>query len=461
MARSLIQRLAAAGWVCIALLGMPGCGGGEEKQPEKLSQVTIDTTPESGAAITVDGLARGVSPLLLEDLAPGFYEIIAKKDNFVDGYERIEVKGGAPEAFTLAIEPFVGYLSVDSKPDGAEVHVDGTLIGKTPIIQKALRVGKHTYEVKLENHYPESGELTIERNYKYDKLHTLKPMEGTINVLSRPTGASIYINNELQAKTTPNKFVLPPGTYLIAAWAKGYIQGEQKVVLEANKVEEVNLVLKEGDVPPGMVVIPGGEFVWGADGRAPDEAPKRKENLKTFYIDKYEVTNAQFKEVFPDYEFPKGLELHPATGVTWNRALKYAETVGKRLPTEAEWEKAARGTDGREYPWGDEFHVEYCNSVEAGLGTTTRVGQRLEGASIYGVMDMSGNVSEWVFDWYDRYPGNRDVAKDYGQVFRVLRGGNYTTEKFDVRCARRAFDKVDTAKPVYGFRCAKDAEQGK
>jgi formylglycine-generating enzyme required for sulfatase activity len=339
--------------------------------------------------------------------------------------------------------------------------VDGESLGKTPIIQKALRVGKHTYEVNLANHYPITEEISIEREYKYDKKYELKPMESTVTVTSRPTGATIYINNELQGLATPAKFTLLPGTYLIGTWSKGYVQEEQKVVLEPNKVTDLNFVMKEGNVPQGMVLIPAGEFVWGADGRSPDESPRRKENLKAFYIDKYEVTNAQFKEVFPEHTFRKGLELHPVAGISWNQAIKYAQLVGKRLPTEAEWEKAARSTDGREYPWGDEFNASNCNSLESQLGATTRVGERLEGASAYGVMDMAGNVAEWTFDWYDRYPGNRDVAKDYGQVYRVVRGGGFTSEKFDVRCARRHFDKVDVSKPDYGLRCAKDVEEAK
>ena len=466
MAHSRRWQLARRAWGCtvsvvaLAALLAAGCGGGD-KEPAALSDVTIDTTPESGAAVTIDGLARGVSPLTLTDLAPGFYEIIAKKDKFTDAYERIQVKGGAPERFEITIEPFVGYLTIDSNPDGADVLLNGEVVGKTPIIQKSLRVGKHTYEVKLANHYPESGEVDIERNYKYEKNHTLKPIEGAINVVSRPTGGLIHINNELQAQTTPAKFTLAAGTYLVAVWAQGYVQEEQKVVVEANQTHEISLNLKEGNIPQGMVLIPAGEFVWGAEGRAPDEAPRRKQELKAFYIDKYEVTNQQFKEVFPEYEFTKGQELYPATGVSWNQAMKYAQMVGKRLPTEAEWEKAARGTDGREFPWGDAFEAFRCNSLEAQLEMTTRVGQRLEGASPFGVMDMAGNVAEWTFDWYDRYPGNRDVAKDYGQVYRVLRGGGFSSEKFDVRCARRAFDKVDSAKPSYGFRCAKDAEEGK
>lgn len=450
--RWLVQGAAVCLCACLA-----ACGG--EKQPTAVSQVIINSTPESDAEITVDGIPRGKTPASMSDLTPGPHEVIVKKERHEDAYQTIEVKGdGTAEQFTIELVPFVGYISVDTVPDGAEVYVNGELAGYAPIIQKALPVGKHTIEAKLANHLPATEEIEVERSYNYKKEYTLHAMEGTISVTSRPTGALIYLNNEQQSQTSPAKFTLPSGTYLVGVWAKGFVQEEKLVELEPNGSHEVDLVMKEGNVPHGMILIPEGEFVWGAKSRSPDETPRRTEKLKSYYIDKYEVTNAQFKEVFPEYTFPKGQELFPATGVSWNQAMKYAQAVGKRLPSEAEWEKAARGTDGREYPWGDQFDKSKCNSLESGLDAPVRVGARLHGASIYGAMDMAGNVAEWTFDWYDRYPGNLDVAKDYGQVYRVLRGGSYKSEMFDVRCARRHFDKVDAKKPEYGFRCAKDVE---
>lgn len=448
------------GALVIAISGLiTGCGGGDGAKAHP--PVTIDSTPESGASISINGEPKGTTPYTATDLAPGFYEVIVKKETFKDGYEQIQIKGDAPATFSIPLEPYVGYLSVETKPDGAEVFLDGTSLGTTPIIQKGVPVGNHTYEVKLADYYELSETLEVQRDYKYDKRHDLKPIESTINISSRPTGAHIYINNELQSEVTPHKFTLPAGTYLIGTWSTGYVQEEQKIVLAPNRNETFEFIMKAGDVPQGMVLVPAGPFIWGADGRAPDESPKRTHDLPAYYIDKYEVTNAQFKEVFPEFTFPKGRELHPASGITWSQAMKYAQLVGKRLPTEAEWEKAARGTDGRDFPWGDTFFTTHCNSLEAKVDRTVRVGERLEGGSPYGLMDMAGNVAEWTFDWYEQYPGNRDVTKDYGQVYRVLRGGSYKSEKFDVRCARRLFDKMDVSKPEYGFRCAKDVEARK
>ena len=182
--------------------------------------------------------------------------------------------------------------------------------------------------------------------------------------------------------------------------------------------------------------------------------------MPAFYIDKYEVTNAEFKEVFPEHEFPEGRENYPVTGVSWNLAVDYAKAVGKRLPSEVEWEKAARGPDGLEFPWGNEFDEALCNTAASKHNGPAERGEYIEGVSPYGCVDMAGNVYEWTQDWYQAYDGNQFVTKDYGQIFRVLRGGSYDSERFDVRCAKRHFDKVSSTREDYGFRCAVSARSG-
>jgi len=426
----------------------------EPKQPNK---VIIDSAPEQGALVLVGGLDRGPTPVTVEGLEPGPYEVVLKRDRYKRTIENITVKGDPQERFTVKMEPLVGYLSLESVPTGADVYVDGEKAGTTPLANRPLQVGDHAYELRLENYYPISATFTVEDNFKHEFKHEFKAMEAELNVFSRPTGAQVWLDNMIQSQTTPAKFKLKPGTYLVTVYTPNFIEQEQIVTLETNETETVQLKMDPGAVPQGMVLVPGGEFAMGNDDRAPDERPRRMVNVKAFYMDKFEVTNQEFKKVFPDHEFNDGEESFPAADVSWTEAMKYAQTVGKRLPTEAEWEKAARGTDAREYPWGADWAANLANTKERDVNRPIRVGELFNGTAACKSVDMAGNVYEWVQDWYEAYPGNPVVTKDYGQIFRVLRGGSFMTGKFEARCAARHFDRMDASRKDYGLRCAMDA----
>lgn len=236
----------------------------------------------------------------------------------------------------------------------------------------------------------------------------------------------------------------------------------------------------------GMVLIPAGEFTMGSDKSDPappkgfvmlkprylDERPAHKVNVPTFWIDAYEVTNAQYlefvqqtKRASPAFwkkgSYPFGTGEHPVTQVTWADARDYCQWKGKRLPTEAEWEKAARGPDGREFPWGNEFDAKKANtglSTQQGL---TPVGSFAAGKSPYGVYDMVGNVWEWVEDWYQPYPGSAYTSDYFGERMKVIRGGGWEGTHHDsphqYRAAYRFFAPPNLPLGDGGFRCAKDA----
>ena len=236
-----------------------------------------------------------------------------------------------------------------------------------------------------------------------------------------------------------------------------------------------------GDEPNEMVLIPAGPFIRGTDHRLPDEGPQHVMDLPAFWIDRYEVTNLQYKKFidatgrrsprhFRNRTFPEGKADHPVTYVSWDDAKAYCEWAGKRLPTDAEWEKAARGTDGREYPWGDEFDIEKANMplrwAELGqFGDTTPVGAFEGGVSPYGVYDMTGNVWEWTASWYQPYPGNTTPSESYGTRYKTLKGGSWFDCSF-YKCGisapvyNRSFFAKRTRNDSFGFRCAKDAEPG-
>ncbi|MDP6778807.1 MAG: flagellar motor switch protein FliG [Candidatus Latescibacteria bacterium] len=223
---------------------------------------------------------------------------------------------------------------------------------------------------------------------------------------------------------------------------------------------------------PDMVLVHAGEFTMGDDGpRAePDERPRHTVLLHSYWIDRVPVTNAAYKAFVdatghrePPYwiEGAHKPELadHPVTCVSWHDAMAYVEWAGKRLPTEAEWEKAARGTAGQTYPWGDAYRKDYVNSSND-YGGTTPVETFPQGASPYGVLDICGNVHEWCADWYyDEYykisPIDNPTGPQGGQ-YHVLRGGYYGENRKGVRCAARHYAPPPNMQDHIGFRCVKD-----
>jgi formylglycine-generating enzyme required for sulfatase activity len=235
-----------------------------------------------------------------------------------------------------------------------------------------------------------------------------------------------------------------------------------------------------GKDPSPMAYIPAGKFTRGTNNRLPDEGPQYTAETKAFWIDKYEVTNLQYKQFidatnrkspahFRNRTYPEGKVDHPVVFVSWYDAYDYCKWAGKRLPTDIEWEKAARGSaDDRDYPWGDDFDVNKLNSPVRWKalnmeGDTTPVGSFEGGKSPYGVYDMAGNVWEWTDSWYTQYPGNKWPSENYGQLYKVLKGGSWWDCSY-YQCGvsapvfNRSYFKQNVKNSSFGFRCAKDAE---
>ncbi len=285
--------------------------------------------------------------------------------------------------------------------------------------------------------------------------------------------------------------------------------------------------------PDGMVLVPAGEFVMGSDEvdtegkqeefgfREPmymDEHPRHKASVDAFYIDRYEVTNGEYKRfvlatgveppppwiqngynasehrlsrfdsetlrrVAADYfqldmdtskmekaelvaelmKLQAGRDQLPVTAVNWYDAASYCRWRGKRLPSEAEWEKAARGPDGYRYPWGDGWDPAKANVGDNDTGVTVSPGSYPQDKSVYGVFDLGGNVSEWVNDWYQGYPGADYESELYGDdIYKVVKGGgagvgHYALSYF-YRSARRGQADPLTLSVDVGFRCAMSGE---
>ncbi len=221
-----------------------------------------------------------------------------------------------------------------------------------------------------------------------------------------------------------------------------------------------------------MVLVSAGHFLMGsADGEV-DELPPHQVNLPAFYIDKLEVTHGQYQKFLaatgykPPIDWkggvmPAKLANYPVVNVTFEDASAYAKWAGKRLPTEAEWEKAARGTDGRTYVWGNSPEGKTTASGAAGKERVQPVGSFADDRSPYGALDMTGNVWEWTSDWYDAYSGNDSLEIAYGKKYRVIRGGgaiDYYGAVSTRRCADRARSVPYGTYDALGFRCVMDVK---
>jgi formylglycine-generating enzyme required for sulfatase activity len=293
---------------------------------------------------------------------------------------------------------------------------------------------------------------------------------------------------------TVSKKSITPTVPAVASTIEETSSAESTSIPEATIAPEMTpspQLISSGD--DKMALIPAGEFTMGRSAKDEftgcqevsqdcqlsafmDEEPVHRVVLDAFAIDKNEVTNALYKDcedqgvcappqesnsnTQASYYGNSEFDNYPVIYVSWDQAKTYCEWRGARLPTEAEWEKAARGTDGRTYPWGEKIDETFVN-FNYSIGDTTAVGSYENGKSPYGVYDMAGNVWEWVADWYsDTYYGRSPAENPPGPAsgeMRVLRGGSWGLVGVSVSTSYRYARDPAESSPDLGFRCAKDA----
>jgi formylglycine-generating enzyme required for sulfatase activity len=229
-----------------------------------------------------------------------------------------------------------------------------------------------------------------------------------------------------------------------------------------------------------VVHIPAGEFTMGHNGNY-DTLPVRRISLPAFSIDKYEVTNKRYKRFIDatGYKVPwsqdpaaaayawdwqqrthrAGKGDDPVVLVSWEDARNFCAWAGKRLPTEAEWEKAARGANGKPYPWDGDWSAGKANTAESGLKQTAPCGAFKEDVSEYGVHDMAGNVAEWVEEWFAPYPNNPMISYEEREKYRVLRGGSWDYAHSIANGYHRQYALPQSQMTAIGFRCVRAADE--
>ena len=342
----------------------------------------------------------------------------------------------------------VATLTVTSTPSGATVYVDGMQIGKTPLQGHQIDTGvRRVKQIKvglsLSGYSDRTTQLTLkggqEKVWQVGRLEKMASPIAMLTITSTPSGATVYVDGEQIGKTPLQRYEIDTGVARekqveVGLELSGYksrvvqltLKGDQNTPWEVH-LEKMSQIQKatvpSGAVPEGMVLIPAGEFRMGSNNSNSSEKPVHTVYVDAFYMDIYEVTNAQYKR-FVDANpqcgkdripssyhagnylkhwngnsYPRGKGNHPVSYVSWYGAMAYARWAGKRLPTEAEWEKAARGgLEGKKYPWGDSIDSSKANYGQ-NVGNTIAVG--IYPSNQYGLYDMTGNVWEWCLDAYN------------------------------------------------------------
>jgi len=320
------------------------------------------------------------------------------------------------------------------------------------------------------------------------------------------TQVNVQIDGEQKGTASPGSPLslrnLSTGTVMVRLEAEGYQPMEKSVTIQRGQWTQEVFELQRERVariepppepkpvkpatPEGMVEIPGGEFMAGLEPYkgfeecqkyynkckrvwSSDEGPVHTVSLRTFFMDKYEVTQGEFDRVMGKNPSKFKGSNKPVEQVNWYEAKQYCERVGKRLPTEAEWEKAAKGGGDTLYPWGNQFDgrkANFCDrnckfdhkrsEFDDGYATTAPVGSYP--ANGYGLYDMAGNVTEWVNDWYDKgayrtASRNNPMGPSSGK-YKVLRGGSWYYPPYYTRTAYRIRYDPTLRTYIYGFRCA-------
>jgi serine/threonine-protein kinase len=235
--------------------------------------------------------------------------------------------------------------------------------------------------------------------------------------------------------------------------------------------ENVNRAKADPSPPSGMVYVRGGNFMMGTNNGDAYEGPAHSITVKPFFIDVYEVSCGEYERFvnsaphppprgWENEKCPPGMALKPVCNVTWYDAMAYAEWAGKRLPTEEEWEFAARGTDGRAYPWGEQWNERMANAGGGSTGGIANVGT-FKGASPSGAYDMVGNVWEWTNSDLKPYPGGQLQGAPSGEL-KVIRGGSWKEGPEQATTTYRGYLFARTSRDysATGFRCVKDVSPG-
>jgi len=370
-------------------------------------------------------------------------------------------------------------LSITTTPPAAAVCLDDSAIGTTPITGYRANTGRVALRIqKPPNYFTLDTTVVLVKGGEAKFAFKLKPVLAAVTIQVSPADAEVILDGESLTPAQLRKRPLSLETHSLNLSRPGYepLQTQFRVTVR-------DTTLRYTLAPEGMAFIPGGTFLMGSK-EYENERPEHQVYVDAFYMDKYEMTVAQYQRFLKatgrqepyDWNYSDNWRKQlrypnqPVVYVNWEDANAYALWLGKRLPTEAEWEYAARGgntgLDGKpkyQYPWGNEASANRANFDADGNRRSDWERYLQDVGSFspngYGLYNMAGNVSEWCADWYGYYDQNSPSRNPKGPSkgpSRVLRGGAWNHKADDLRCANRYFNLPFVEQYNVGFRCARD-----
>jgi serine/threonine protein kinase/formylglycine-generating enzyme required for sulfatase activity len=434
-----------------------------------------------------------------EDMTPRRYLIEVESPRYIRFNRSVDLEPNEELTVVAKLErKQIGELIVSCNAPDAGVEIAGRLAGKTDqngrFYLESIDAGSYTVRVSHPQYLPAETTVTVEvwkQAYAPFQLE-IRPRRDLLGPVKRTTGLLVGRTRDLASSMMGSlRFLAGRGAQAlrrISLWVYGGIAAAilagAIVVLVVNRpprpipepvppspepppsVAPAPAPAPAPPAPPeGMVYIPGGTFQMGYDMTAGDlqSGPPHQVTVEPFFIDKYEVTTETYlKSKNPTMQVGQGEEYKlPMSGMNWREADSFCRSLGKRLPTEEEWEFAARGEDGRIYPWGNKFEADKANVADV-LGRFAPVGSFPGGDSPFGVSDMSGNAMEWTDSDFNVYEGSRYRPSGCSEPCKVIRGGAYFDRPEDVTAVfRREYEpsilsRRRNAYAVLGFRCAKE-----
>jgi len=450
-----------------------------------LGTLSITSEP-SGADVWIDGEKSGVTPVALERMKSRKYAVKCAMQDYKPGIDTVFIPMNGVGEKNVILQPTFGTLVLPELPDSGNYLIDGA---KNKILRMRLAPGNH--RVVYNGGTKWSGvDTTVQITLGNETSIHFKAVRltGFLSISVEPGDAEISVDGKV---LNPGAIVLryETGDYVVAGKKTGYTRVSENARIVPGETCSVKLVLpqipdRDGDgvlddvdkcpdevgkvefdgckeqPPKGMALIPGGTFMMGSNDGESDEKPVHQVTVNGFYMDKTEVTQAEYERVMgtnPSYF--KGCPDCPVEKVIWYDAKEYCDKVGKRLPTEAEWEYAARAGSTTKYYWGNGAPDAYAWYNGNSESKTHPVGQKQPNA--WGLYDMSGNVWEWCSDWYDLDYSKSSSQNPQGPSsgeYRVLRGGLWGNLPVILRSAVRYRFAPDSRLIVSGFRCVRSRQ---